>query len=354
MRFTILCIVTSAFIAPPVRAQSGSVMSDLADPARLARAKEEASTRIRCPDLDDAKARNAAFDGAQDHKWDRAGMGCAVQYGAEALDDLSLPTNLIWAWLTFRVKNIERHLVVLGAHLEYFDVLHKAYNDHYQGIELLSELSVRWAQTKARAERIVAKIEPLMAKLPEARILRAAYRLASTQRESTLEAQNKAVSDAVVDLEVAIQEKSEALDGLAPLLLGQVLVVLPEMLGGDVDRGIDLLERAHGYNPTDLAVHRALAEAYAGERAKDKAIDLLKHALSVDAAAENPQDYVDDTKFLGGIADRFAQPEMVAAFRARRNAVLRQHPHLLTRRQTAVFGHGGEHPVTGDYVDELH
>ena len=334
-------------------AQSGSVLSDLADPQLRARYRQEAIERIKCAPLSDTSDKVAVFDEASTHKWDRVRMGCAVTYGAEALEDLSLPTNLFWAWITFRAQNIERHLIVLGAHLEYFDVLNKSYSDHYQGIELVSELSVRWAQNLARAQRIVDRIEPLVAKLTEARILRAAFLLASTQRESTVEQQNAAVAAAMADLEVAVQENPEALDGLGLLLLGQVLVTLPEMLGGDAMRGITLLEKAHAQNPTDLAVHRALVEAYLGEREKDKAVALLGHALTVDANAENPQDYVDDTKFLGGIADRLGKSDLVAAFRSRRDAVLASHTNLLTRKQTAAFGHGGENPLTGEHADDL-
>lgn len=334
------------------RAQSGSVLSDLDDPQVRERYRKEVAQRIACQKPETAAARWAGFERAHDHKWDRFAMGCAVADGAASLNDISLPTNLLWAWLTFRVQNIERHLLVLGAHLEYFDVLNRSYSDHYQGIEISTELGLRWEQTKTSAKAIVDKLDPLMVKLPEARVLRAAFYLASTQREATAVEQNHAVKKASEDLEVALTEKPEALDGLAAFMRGQVLVTLPELLGGDGVRGIELLEKAHAFNPNDLAVHRALVEAYLGERETDKATEILKTALKVDPGADNPQDYVDEMKFLGGVADRLGDEALVRRFADLRQAALQKAPELLSRKQTAAFGHGGEDLITGKHADE--
>lgn len=341
-------------LAPGVAfGQTGSVLSDQEKPEVRARYAVEAGRRMACPPAPTPKERWQAFEKASTHKWDHGAMGCAVEHGAASLEDISLPTNLVWAWFTFRVSNIERHLEVLGGHLEYFDALHKLYGPHYAGIEMAIELGLRWQKTKASAEKILARIDPLMPKLPEARLLRAAFLLAATQREATALEQNAAVKKAMVDLEAVLKDKPEALDGLAQLLAGQVLVTLPEMLGGDALRGIELLEGALRLNPTDLSVHRALVEAYLGERENDKAVALLKEALAVDPALENPQDYVDDTRFLGGVADRLGQAELVQGFREARRARLAAQPELLPRRQTAAFGHGGENPLTGELADDL-
>lgn len=349
-------LLSSAFglaLAGAVAAQTGSVLSDLDNPEVKAKHRAEAAERIKCDPIADWDAKIAAYEAGAAAKWDRAGMGCAVEAGADAMRDLSLPTNLIWAVVTFRTDNIERHLQVFGAHLEYFDVLAKSYSDHYEGIEKSSELAVRWEQNRARSEEMLVRITPLVPKLTEARILRAAYYLSSTAKETSPEEGNKAMALAIEDLEIALEENPEALDGLACLIMGQLLTALPEFLGGDALRGIELLERANELNPTDLAVHRALTEAYLGERDDDKAVALLEAALAVDPAAENAQDYVDDTKFLGGLAVRAGRDDLASQFGKKRDAMLAENTSLLERRQSASFGHGGADPITGKRVDDL-
>ncbi|MGR3761111.1 tetratricopeptide repeat protein [Roseobacteraceae bacterium NS-SX3] len=357
LRLRLLRLLASSLLplaaAAPALGQTGSVLSDMTDPDVQARYRAEAVERIKCPPLPGWDAKMAAFEAAGMHKWDRAAMGCAVAAGTDALDDLSLPASLMWAFFTLRVDNIERHLEVLGANLEYFDVLSKAYSDHYQGIELSSELSVRWERTRARCERILEKIAPIMPKLAEARILRAGFHLASTAREATPEQQSAALAIAVEDLESAIADDPAALDGLGQLMLGQVLLALPEFLGGNALRAIALLEQAHELNPGDLTVRRALTEAYLGEREDGKAIALLASALTSNPALENPQDYVDDTRFLGGLAVRAGRPDLAKQFGEARDRMLAARPELLTRKQTAAFGHGGEDPITGLDTDEL-
>ena len=353
---TKLALLTSCaliFAAPELTAQSGSVLSDLSNPEVQARYRAEAAKRIACPPIAGYDALMAAYAANATSKWDRAAMGCALEYGAEAMKELSLPKNLGWALATFRTDNIETHLGVFGAHLDYFEVLDNSYSDHYQGIEMSAELGLRWEQTRARAEVLLARIDPLVPKLTEARLLRAAYLLASTLRETPTDAQNVAVAAAIEDLQTAIAENPGALDGLGPLLLGQVLSALPEFMGGDILAAIALLEQAHGFNPNDLTVHRTLVEAYLGERETDKAVALLEQALTIDVSAENPQDYVDDLKFLGGLAQRAGQPEIAARMAEARTAMLSAKPGLDPRKENAAMGHGGADPLTGKTPDDL-
>ena len=160
---TKLALLTSCaliFAAPELTAQSGSVLSDLSNPEVQARYRAEAAKRIACPPIAGYDALMAAYAANATSKWDRAAMGCALEYGAEAMKELSLPKNLGWALATFRTDNIETHLGVFGAHLDYFEVLDNSYSDHYQGIEMSAELGLRWEQTRARAEVLLARIDP--------------------------------------------------------------------------------------------------------------------------------------------------------------------------------------------------
>ncbi|MCL6285824.1 tetratricopeptide repeat protein [Ruegeria sp. 2012CJ41-6] len=352
-KHALLSSTLACLIAVPAFAQTGSVMSDLADPEALARFRAEAAERIKCDPIEDWDAKMAAFEADGNKKWKQAEMGCALEAGSQALDEMSLPTNLIWAFVTFRVDNIERHLEVLGGHLEYFEVLKEDAGRLDSGAERSAEVYVRWMQNRERAEVILEKIDPIVPKLTEARILRAAYQLASTLRESTSEEQGDALNAAKADLEIAVAEKPEALDGLGQMMLGQILVTLPEFLDGDTPRGIELLENANALNPADMSVHRALIDAYMGVRENDKAVALLQAALEIDPADVNPQDYVDDMQFLGGLAVRLDQPEMVTQFAERRSAMFDKMPELHTRKDVATLGHGSENPFTGVDSNDL-
>ena len=333
--------------------QTGSVLSDLSNPEVIAKHRAEAEERIACPVVDGYRKQMAAFSEHGMAKWDRAAMGCAIEYGSDAVRDLSIPSSALWAFVTFRADNIETALEVLGAHLEYFDVLDKAYGAHYQGIEQSSELGLRWERTHASGQEILDRVNPLVPAIPEARIVRAAFNLASTMREATPEQESAALVSALEDLSIAIEEKPEALDGVGQLVMGQVMVALPEFLGGDALAGIELLETANTMNPSDITVHMSLVEAYLGERENDKAIALLQAALDVDPETNHPQDYVDETKHLGGLALRTNHAEIAAAFAEKREAILAAQPQLLSRTEHASFGHGGEDPITGEKPDAL-
>lgn len=351
---TVALLTTCAtLLGAPLAAQTGSVLSELESDEVRARHRAEAAEKIACPRIEGYDALIAAFAQNVTSKWDRAAMGCATEYGARAMEELSLPTNLIWAVATFRTDNIETHMEVLGAHLDYFEVLDRSYSAHYQGIELATELGLRWEQTRERADGLMARIDPLVSKLTEARLVRAAYLLASTLRETPVDEQNAAVAAAVEDLRIAIEENPEALDGLGPLLLGQVLAALPEFLGGDIVAAIELLEQAHALNPTDLSVHHTLVEAYLGEREEEKALALLKNAASIDPAVENLQDYVDEMRYLGGLALRAGAPELARQMGEQRAAILAKNPFLNPRKEMAALGHGGADPLTGKKPEDL-
>ena len=97
---TKLALLTSCaliFAAPELTAQSGSVLSDLSNPEVQARYRAEAAKRIACPPIAGYDALMAAYAANATSKWDRAAMGCALEYGAEAMKELSLPKNLGWA-----------------------------------------------------------------------------------------------------------------------------------------------------------------------------------------------------------------------------------------------------------------
>lgn len=323
---------------------SGSVLADSADSAMVEKFREEAEAKTQCPPVAD---KWAAYTEGSAKKWDRAAMGCALSYGSDAAFELSIPSSAIWAFLTFRAGNIEKNLTVLGSNIEYFDVLAKSYAEFYQGIELESELSLRWEQTRKRCEAILARLSPLEEQVPEVRVLRAAYLLASTRKETPVKQQTKSAQAAIKDLEIVVKDSPKTLDGLPQFLLGETLDRLPEILGGNSERAVSLLEEAHRRNPVQLDFDIALATAYIGGPTPDKALPIVQSVLTLDPERQNPQDYIDDLKYVVGLAQRIKRPDLALALETQENAFSAKHPYVLQRIDAAAFGHSDENPITG-------
>lgn len=337
----LLIIIVAAgncFSIAHAQESQGSVLRDNSDPAIIEKYRNDAREKIVCQRLQTPEELSKQFTSLSSMKWDRAKMGCGVSYGA--------------ALAKADPDNVELQMAALGANIEYFSVLLQGYSDHYQSIELSSELAVRWETARNSAEAILLRLNPYADDVVEVRVLRAAYWLLATQKGAAQNETNEAIAKATVDLETAIATKPEVLDGLGLQLLAQILLSLPEFLGGDSLRAIELLEKARAVNPNSFAITRTLIEAYLGERRNAAAIDLLETALEIDAG-DDLQSYVDETLLLGGMAVRVGQEELGKAYGAARDSTLKLHPYLQVRKSQASLGHGGVNPITGEDPDAL-
>ena len=145
----------------------------------------------------------------------------------------------------------------------------------------------------------------------------------------------------VVDVAPATQH------GLAQAVLGRMYFEMPPLLGGDVARSIDLLEDAVKRNPRNVQVWRYLAESYDQEFEEDKAIEAMKAMLAIEPGPGEYQLAADEWRLARGLAGRLQAVDLAKELAEKRSALLAQHPELLTRASTAVGGHGGDHPLTG-------
>lgn len=340
-RRSAIALTSLAFLPFSVMAETqntGSVMAEMSDPAIIAKHKQIARDNIHCPPVPEEDL-EAQYLSLSKMKWDRAQMACGLQYGARLAAD---------EWW-----NPELQLTVLGAHIEYFDVLLLSYNSFYQGIERSSELAVRWEMTKQAAEEILWRTDWIEWLLPEATLLRVAYLLSSTQKEADQSEIDAALDLALAELPVLAEESPEIIDGLGLGIYGTVLLSLPEFAGGDSLIGIEMLEKSIAINPNNLSHWANLVEGYLGERENDKALSALQKAIQVNPDTQNPQDYADYMKHLGGMAVRAGDIALSKAYGAAREKTLNAHPMLLARKQTAAFGHGGENPITGEDASKL-
>lgn len=319
---------------------TGSLAADLEDPVLQAAVRKQAERLLDCPKPANATALLADFAQQAAMKWDYAKMDCGVRYGFELAqakpDDLAL------------------QLQALGAQVDYFAVLDKEYSPLYSASALKdAELSLRWMQTRKRAETLLARLQPVAGQVPEAWALRGIYNLLSLQHEVPESEKLKAPGLALPDLEAAIKQKPGVLDGVGLLILGSVLAELPEFAGGDSERAIALFVQGNEVAPSNLELKVALINAYLAERGQEKATAVLRQAATIPADGQNPQDYVDALRTLSGQAVRLQQIDLARQLAERRDVFLAGHAYLNPRKSTATVGHGGVDPLTGEDPDKI-
>lgn len=158
----------------------------------------------------------------------------------------------------------------------------------------------------------------------------------------------KGMRRAIEKLEHLISTAPDTQGGLAQTVLGRIYFELPPMLGGDVIRSIGLLEDARQRNPDNVQTLRYLAESYDQELEEKKAVDSLRKMLSIKAQPGQYQLMADELRIGQGLALRLQARDVAAKLTAKRAALLKTHPELLTRASSAVGGHGGDNPLGED------
>lgn len=322
--------------------KSTSIFAEMENPELTALAKRKLDMTIFCAPITNEEIKQAVFLEMREAKWDRFGMSCALQYGAEMIEA---------DWLSaFAIKD---KLNLLGDHITYFEVLDKQYNAHYQGGDLSIELGWRWERNRLQALQLLDDIEIYEPLIAEITVLKAAYILASTMRESDTREMIEASVKAKGMLDAVVAKSPDVIDGLPLLMLAQLLLALPEFSGGDPIRAIELLEQGMAIDPENLSFHRWLIEGLVAERESAAAIEVLRKAAAVPVDASHPQDYVDMAKVLGGIAVRLGEKDIAAHFSKNRKQLLSKKPYLLARKARASVGHGGANPITGELKNEI-
>jgi tetratricopeptide (TPR) repeat protein len=345
----VICLALSSLITGSVsvvaeeeRQRAKSIFMEMENPELMAMAKRKLDMTMYCAPIRDEQVKRDVYTDMSDAKWDRFGMGCALEYGTEIIDESS-----------FSFLAIEDKLILLGNHLTYFEVLDKQYNAHYQGGNLTVELSWRWEKNRRQAEVLLDDISIYESLIPEIKVLKAAYYLASTRRETATKVMLESTITAMNLLNEIVEDDAEVIEGLPLLLLGQVLLALPEFSGGDPIRAIELLQQGISIAPENLSFHRWLIEGLVAEREDEVAIDILQKASQVSIDSVNPQDYVDMATVLGGIAIRLGEKDIASIFSLNRKKLLSDKPYLLSRKQHASVGHGGADPITGEIKNEI-
>lgn len=322
--------------------KSVSVLAEQASPERLAKYRAAALQNMQCAPVSDEEELQALYQQLRTAKWDKAKMGCAAEYGATLADDG-----------LFNFLSVEQQLTTLGTLIEYFDVLHKDYPTLYASPAITTELDLRWQQNIEAGQRIIDRLEPLWWWLTEFKLVSNAFKLSSTQHLTEHKAVIKQSQESLAVLSEIINEEPEALDAIGSLIVGQLLLQLPEFNGGDPLQAIEVLKQGIEIAPQNLTMHRWLIEAYVAEREPKLASSAVEQAALVSAAQQNPQDHSDTLKDLVGFALSLNQKELAQYLKYQRSLILKQNPMLNPRQEVASMGHGGADPITGRHADEI-
>lgn len=133
--------------------------------------------------------------------------------------------------------------------------------------------------------------------------------------------------------------------GLAQMVLGRIYFEMPPILGGDVLKSISLLEDARARNPRNIQTLRYLAESYDQEMEEEKAVATLRAMLTIEPGPGEYQLVADELRLGRGLAGRLQAADLAKNLERKRQALLKAHPELMTRKSMAIGGHGGDHPL---------
>lgn len=149
-------------------------------------------------------------------------------------------------------------------------------------------------------------------------------------------------------LEEVVAEAPAALHGYAAGVLGRMYFDLPTFLGGDPVAAVKYLEIAHETSPKDLVISRWLVEALEAELEEDRTKAILVEMTQATADEVGHQNFADGYLYAHGIASRMGWPELASEFKTRRDALLSEHPELLTHQVGTAIYHSGTNPLTGE------
>lgn len=324
----------------PEKAQS--IFADMENPELKRMAGFRLDITEFCAPIVDSERKRELYHELIKYQWDRKAMGCALQYGQELIDED------FWSYFL-----VEEKAELLAARAEYFTVLHKLYNAHYQGGELTDELVWRWQKNRREGLVLSAELDRFSGWINEVKLVQVAFSLASSQRETPTSELVTISSQALNELTQLVVSDANMADGIAAALLSQMLISLPEFSGGDSLKAIDLLRDSLEEYPNNLTAYRWLIEGLILEREEEEAIAYLQKAAAVKVDQLPAQEYVDLAKELGGVAIRLGATDVADRFRQNRNQLLKLKPFLLVRVERASVGHGGANPITGESQNQF-
>ncbi len=229
---------------------------------------------------------------------------------------------------------------------EYIDQINTLSDFDLYGIhqgEWAARLEHAVPQGKLLADRLAAA----GIKDPTALAARALYQLTAAAKTADAKTQMTGSREAIGMLGEATAGQPALLDGAALLALARLYFDLPEFAGGDADKAREVLKKALEVAPGNPAVLRYAAYERAQARDVPAAVSLLAKLIDVQAGPADLQLLADELRNGRDLALRLQDEPLRQRLDTRRQALLKQHPELLTRASVAANMHGGVDPITG-------
>jgi tetratricopeptide (TPR) repeat protein len=274
---------------------------------------------------DSAKARAATALSVQ--TYDKNALACA----ADLRFELAIRTP----------NNLDAHVEALTSLLSYIE--------HVRSLKDFDLIQINWAEYDLRFEHAAHLASKL---LPQSRqkwptnstivILCAAI-----DRSLAGPSDPQITLKAIAQMKDAVTNDPKALNGMGDLLIGRSYLKLPPLFGGGADKAIPYLAQAHKLAPDDPRALRYLVEAYDELGRSKEALAALSALANVPPFDSDLQLFADEWRMAEGLATRLHDPALAGTFATKRAALLVKHPNLLSRKVEAVFGHGGDDPMTG-------
>lgn len=264
--------------------------------------------------------------------WDKNSLGCAADLMSAAAEGAPTDTML--------------QLQVLLANVAYISHVNLLWDFDLYGIRV-PEWSTRLQHAITNAKAVDERLTTAAADNPDVMAARALYKLTWPVKVADTKTVMTETRAAQALLETATTKDPAALGGNALWVLARVYFDLPEFAGGDGVKALKLLEQAHAQTPQNIVLLRYSAYVHAQDRNPVLAKQRLTEILAVEPDPADLQTTADELKNARDLATRLADESLAQQLTEKRNALMKAHPQLLTRKPTAANMHGGVDPMTG-------
>jgi tetratricopeptide (TPR) repeat protein len=280
---------------------------------------------------------------------DRRRVATALSAQTSDKNALACAADLRYELTVASPSDLNGRIAALESLASYIDLVHS--------LKLFDLVRVNWAEYALRLEHASKLASELLPTTRKTWPNEPATIILTAEIESSLAGPSdpQITLAAIAEFKKAIALDPKALHGEGQLLIGRKYLDLPPLFGGDTKQAVLYLERAREIAPEDPRAMRYLAEAYDELGNHDAALVSLRALAAVKPRSTDLQLYADEWRTGEGLATRMDDPALADRFAALRADLMHQHPNILLRKVPAVFGHGGDDPMTGtpQYRGEL-
>ena len=149
----------------------------------------------------------------------------------------------------------------------------------------------------------------------------------------------------------AVTADSPSLAGAAHALLAETYYVLPDILGGDLEKAASMMDAARQRAPRNPRYSRILSGYLLDLGEAQQATTTLQNLLTLEPASSEMQIYADQLRSASELAGRMDKPNLSADLSRTRAELLAEHPYLQTRKVVSAMGHFGSNDPREEIVN---